>query len=75
MAKTSFELDAQTQADIEKFASEEGLGKSAYLAWLVRRDKRQRGLAQDAMTLQAAGYTPDRASALTARLIAAQRAS
>lgn len=75
MAKTSFELDAQTAADIENFAQADGLNKSAYVAALVRRDRRQRGLAQDTKTLQAAGHTPERASALAARLIAAQRAS
>lgn len=56
-------------------AEEAGIDRSAYLAQLVRRDDLRRRIAADSATLNAAGYTPDRATALTAGLIARRRSA
>lgn len=56
-------------------AEEEGIDRSAYLAQLVRRDDLRRRIAADSAALNAAGYTPDRATALTAGLIARRRSA
>jgi hypothetical protein len=56
-------------------AEEAGIDRSAYLAQLVRRDDLRRRIAADSATLNAAGYTPDRATALTAGLFARRRSA
>ncbi|MFD0000580.1 hypothetical protein [Nocardia sp. NPDC127526] len=73
--KTSMSFDDETLAIIARRAAEENMDRSAYLAELVRRDDLRRRLAADSATLNAAGYGPDRATALTAGLIAQRRAA
>ncbi len=68
-------FDPDTLEILARRADEEGIGRSEYLASLVRADDMRRRLAADTATLNAAGYTPDRASALTASLISRARAS
>jgi hypothetical protein len=72
--KTSVSFDDETLEILARRAGEDGMDRSAYLAALVRRDDRRRRIAADSATLNAAGYTPDRATALTAALIAQRRA-
>jgi hypothetical protein len=71
--KTSVSFDEETLDILARRAEEEGLDRSAYLAQLVRRDDLRRRLAADSATLNAAGYTPDRATAVTTGLIAQRR--
>ncbi len=71
--KTSVSFDEETLEILARRADEEGLDRSAYLAQLVRRDDLRRRIAADSATLNAAGYTPDRATSVTAALIAQQR--
>ncbi|WP_280491790.1 hypothetical protein [Nocardia asiatica] len=73
--KTSVSFDDETLEILARRAEEEGLDRSAYLAQLVRRDDLRRRIAADSATLNAAGHTPDRASAVTAALIAQRRAA
>ncbi|MBF6222803.1 hypothetical protein IU479_32475 [Nocardia abscessus] len=73
--KTSVSFDDETLEILARRAEEEGLDRSAYLAQLVRRDDLRRRIAADSATLNAAGYTPDRATTLTAGLIAQRRAA
>lgn len=72
--KTSVSFDDETLDILARRAKEEGMDRSAYLARLVRRDDLQRRIAADSATLNAAGYTPERATAVTAALIARRRA-
>lgn len=72
--KTSVSFDDETLDILARRAKEEGMDRSAYLARLVRRDDLRRRIAADSATLNAAGYTPDRATAVTAALIARRRA-
>jgi hypothetical protein len=72
--KTSVSFDDETLDILARRAEEEGMDRSAYLARLVRRDDLRRRIAADSATLNAAGYTPDRATAVTAALIARRRA-
>ncbi|WP_378736723.1 hypothetical protein [Nocardia brasiliensis] len=73
--KTSVSFDDATLEILARRAQEEGMDRSAYLAELVRRDDLRRRLAADTATLSAAGHTLERASALTAALIAQRRAA
>ncbi|MFI1241439.1 hypothetical protein [Nocardia salmonicida] len=73
--KTSVSFDDETLEILARRANEAGMDRSAFLASLVHRDDMRRRLAADSATLNAAGYTPDRASALTASLISRTRAS
>ncbi len=73
--KTSVSFDDETLAILARRAEEEGMDRSAYLAQLVHRDDLRRRIAADSATLNAAGYTPDRATTLTAGLIAQRRAA
>ncbi|MBF6335554.1 hypothetical protein IU450_06605 [Nocardia abscessus] len=73
--KTSVSFDDETLEILVRRAEEEGLDRSAYLAQLVRRDDLRRRIAADSATLNAAGYTPDHATTLTAGLIAQRRAA
>jgi hypothetical protein len=73
--KTSVSFDDDVLAILARRAEEEGLDRSAYLAQLVRRDDLRRRIASDSATLNAAGYTPDRATVLTTALIRRQRAA
>ncbi|MGW0252168.1 hypothetical protein ACWDYH_36640 [Nocardia goodfellowii] len=73
--KTSVSFDEETLEILARRAAEVNLDRSAYLAELVHRDDLRRRIAADSATLNAAGYTPDRASALTAGLIAQRRAA
>ncbi|UGT69148.1 hypothetical protein LTT66_02745 [Nocardia gipuzkoensis] len=66
-------FDEETLEILARRAEEEGLDRSAYLSQLVRRDDLRRRLAADSATLNAAGYTPDRATAVTTGLIAQRR--
>ncbi|WP_040837864.1 hypothetical protein [Nocardia brevicatena] len=63
----------ETLEILARRAAEVNLDRSAYLAQWVPRDDLRRRIAADSATLNAAGYTPDRASALTASLIAQRR--
>jgi hypothetical protein len=71
--KTSVSFDDETLDILARRAEEEGMDRSAYLARLVRHDDLRR-IAADSATLNAAGYTPDRTTAVTAALIARRRA-
>ncbi|WP_043736155.1 hypothetical protein [Nocardia asiatica] len=73
--KTSVSFDEETADILARRAQEEGLGPSAYLAQLVHRDDLRRRIAADSAALNNAGYTPDRATTLTAGLIAQRRAA
>ncbi len=73
--KTSVSFDDEILEILARRAEEEGIDRSAYLAQLVRRDDLRRRIAADSATLNAAGYTPDRATALTAGLIAQRRSA
>lgn len=73
--KTSVSFDDETLEILARRAAEEGLDRSAYLARLVRRDDLRRRLAADSATLNAAGYGPDRATAVTAALLAQRRSA
>lgn len=68
-------FDDETLEVLSRRAKEAGMDRSAFLASLIHRDDMRRRLAADSATLNAAGYTPDRASALTAALITRSRAS
>ncbi|GGL06298.1 hypothetical protein [Nocardia jinanensis] len=71
--KTSVSFDEETLEILARRAAEADLDRSAYLAQLVHRDDLRRRIATDSATLNAAGYTPDRASAMTASLIMQRR--
>ena len=73
--KTSVSFDDEILEILARRAEEAGIDRSAYLAQLVRRDDLRRRIAADSATLNAAGYTPDRATALTAGLIAQRRSA
>ncbi|GAB2683334.1 hypothetical protein [Nocardia goodfellowii] len=73
--KTSVSFDEDTLDILARRAQEDGINQSAYLAALVRRDDMQRRLAADSAALNAAGHTPDRASAVSAALLAARRSA
>jgi hypothetical protein len=73
--KTSVSFDDETLEILARRAEEEGVDRSAYLAQLVRRDDLRRRITADSATLNAAGRTPDRATAVTAALIAQRRAA
>jgi hypothetical protein len=73
--KTSVSFDDEILEILARRAEEAGIDRSAYLAQLVRRDDLRRRIAADSATLNAAGYTPDRATALTAGLIARRRSA
>ncbi|MFR9751766.1 hypothetical protein ACL02S_12110 [Nocardia sp. 004] len=68
--KTSVSFNDETLEILARRAQEDGLDRSAYLAGLVHRDDLRRRIAADSATLNAAGYTPDRATVVTADLIA-----
>ncbi|WP_159080341.1 hypothetical protein [Nocardia suismassiliense] len=71
--KTSVSFDDTTLEILARRAEEEGMDRSAYLADLVRRDDLRRRIAADTATLNTAGHTLERASALTAALITHRR--
>lgn len=73
--KTSVTFDDETLAILARRAEEDRLDRSAYLAELIKRDDLRRRIAVDSATLDAAGYTPDRATTLTAALISQRRAA
>ncbi|MFI7004245.1 ribbon-helix-helix protein, CopG family [Nocardia sp. NPDC050175] len=73
--KTSISLDEETLEILKRRAEAEQLDRSAYLARLIHRDDLRQRIAADSATLNAAGHTPDRATAVTAALIAQRRSA
>ncbi|WP_433662088.1 hypothetical protein ACQPW1_08020 [Nocardia sp. CA-128927] len=73
--KTSISLDEETLEILKRRADAEQLDRSAYLARLIHRDDLRQRIAADSATLNAAGHTPDRATAVTAALIAQRRSA
>ncbi|MFG1793556.1 hypothetical protein [Nocardia sp. NPDC049149] len=73
--KTSVSLDEETLEILKRRADAENLDRSAYLAKLIHRDDLRQRLAADSATLNAAGYTPERATSVTASLLTERRSA
>ena len=72
--KTSVAFDDDTLAILARRADEAHLDRSAYLTELIKRDDLRRRIAIDSANLDAAGYTSDRASAITSAILTHRRA-